>query len=270
MNRTRVLLTAGVDVGTRSIKVALMDHAGATARVVGTAVVPVLGAREARDTRTALRESWKRVLREAAVAASDVLLIGSTGGRESGQHHVGPFHRRLALSLGARYLFPDATAVLDVGASQIRCARFDAPSGARQHAASSRVAPAADDALEVLARSRGLSLDKASMRPEAAAIHDALASRAVRLTRRLAVTGPTVLTGALVLDPQFVGALWRHLLDDPSRIELLASRDAVFAGALGAALLAARRYRRMVRPTGQLEIRESAGQDRLARDIRLN
>ena len=165
MNRTSALLTAGVDVGTRSIKVALMDHAGATARVVGTAVVPVLSAREVRDTRTALRESWKRVLREAAVTASDVLLIGSTGGRESGQHHVGPFHGRLALTFGARYLFPDATAVLDVGASQIRCARFDAPPGARRHAASSRATPAAGETLEVLARSRGLSLDQASVRP---------------------------------------------------------------------------------------------------------
>ena len=58
-----------------------------------------------------------------------------------------------------------------------------------------------------------------------------------------------VLTGGMVRDAGFVQSLWRELLALDSRASLLISPEATFAGAYGAAILAARRFARISRPS---------------------
>ena len=74
-----------------------------------------------------------------------------------------------------------------------------------------------------------------------------LAARAAMLLRSLAAEGKVVLTGGMVYDADFVHGLWSQLLASESRLSLLISPDAVFAGAFGAAILAARRFERISR-----------------------
>jgi activator of 2-hydroxyglutaryl-CoA dehydratase len=63
-----------------------------------------------------------------------------------------------------------------------------------------------------------------------------------------------VLTGGIVRDADFVHSLWGRLLTPESKVSLLISPDAVFAGAYGAAILAARRFRRLSRPLGLMVV----------------
>ena len=128
-------LTAGVDIGMRSVKMALLSHGAGAARVVASEAVAVLGRRDTRDAEVAVRESWDRVLRAAGVAPPDIVLVASTGAKERAVARVGHFYRRLSLATGVRFLFPGATAVLDVGARQMRCALLAGNGAGRSFAA---------------------------------------------------------------------------------------------------------------------------------------
>src|SRR5450755_3517652 len=101
------LLTAGLDVGARSVKIAILSHQEARPVVVAEGLV--------RTEEHPIREGWNRVLAEAGLSAGDIDYVVSTGTRD---------HEAVD-ALGARLLFPDAIAALDVGTSQIRCVVFD-------------------------------------------------------------------------------------------------------------------------------------------------
>ena len=163
------------------------------------------------------------MLAESNLSAEDVDCIASTGAPERRFVRAGHFylHRSHAVAQGARLLFPAATIALDVGVNHMRC---DLLSDPPRHAVAPREPGYADEPL------------------------DRLGHRAAALLHSLAVDGKAVLTGGIVRDAAFVQGLWNGLLISGSNVSLLISPDAVFAGAYGAAILAARRFRRLSRP----------------------
>lgn len=240
------LLTSGLDVGARSVKIAILSHQGARSAVLAKALVRMQGLRDTRADRVAMRESWGRVLADAGLSAVDIDYVASTGTPDRQTVRVGHFYQRFSHALGARLLFPDGTAALDIGASQIRCALLREPPERRRYAATRLDAGNGSEALEALARRASVTLDEAALRA-VVPLQDDLAARAVRLLNSLGVDGKVVLTGGMALDVDFVRSLWCRLLDSESSISLLISPEAVFAGAYGAAILAARRFRRISR-----------------------
>jgi activator of 2-hydroxyglutaryl-CoA dehydratase len=242
------LLTAGVDIGMRSVKIALLTHGTGTPRVMATEIVAVQGRRDARDAEVAVRESWARVLRAGGVAPVDIALVASTGTQERAVVHVGHFYRGASLAAGIRFLSPDAVAALDVGARQMRCFRLDGTKADRHHAATRKDLICGGELLEAIARRSGVSIEAAGLLPAGVVAYDDLAARAAKLLGALALGGPTVITGALALNQGFVRVLARRLAEDRSSTTLLVRPDAIFAAAYGAALLAARRYRRATGP----------------------
>jgi hypothetical protein len=54
----------------------------------------------------------------------------------------------------------------------------------------------------------------------------------------------------MVLDPGFMHSLWSRLVTSENNVSLLISPEGVFAGAYGAAILAARRFGRISRSFG--------------------
>jgi activator of 2-hydroxyglutaryl-CoA dehydratase len=140
------LLTCGLDVGARSVKVAILSHEGTVSVVLAQAVVRIQGRCGEHADRTALREGWGRVLADASLSAAEIDYVASTGTRDRQTVRIGRFYER---------------------------------------------------------------------------------SRA--------------------LDAGFVRSLRGHLLASGSNVSLLTSPEAIFAGAYGAAILAARRYRRISR-----------------------
>lgn len=217
------LVTCGLDVGARSVKIAILSDAGtASPTVVAKTLVRVQGRPDAVAYRAAIRESWNRALAEASLSAGEIDYVASTGARSRQVVRVGRFYERSSHAVGARLLFPDATAALDIGSDQIRCGLLGQGRDGRRYAAIGLEAP-----------DIGLRED--------------LAARAVGLVQSLAANGKIVLTGGMVLDADFIRGLWSHLLGLESRISLLISPEAIFAGATGAAILAARRFRRISR-----------------------
>lgn len=240
------ILTAGVDIGMRTVKIALLAHGAGLPRVVAAEIVPVQGRRDVRDAEVAVRESWARVLRAGCVGAADIALVASTGTKERAVVHVGHFYRRLSLASGVRFLLPEARAVLDIGARQMRCALLAETTAEKHYATTRKEATCGGEILEAIARRSGVAVEAVGLLPAGVAAFDDLAARAAKLLGALAPTGPTMVTGAMALNLGFVRILARRLAEDRMSTTLLVSPDAIFAAAYGAALLAARRYLRVM------------------------
>ena len=241
-------VTAGIDIGMRVVKVALLAHGSATRspRVLAAEIVSVPTRRDVRDVQAAVREGWFRSLRSAGLVPADVSLAASTG-QAHAFAHVGHVYRGLSLAAGVRFLFPRAVAVLDVGARQMRCTRLETDDCGRGYAATPRGESWGGDVLDALARTNGVSFREAVRSPSSIAAYEGLAERASRLMHVLSLEGPTAITGAIAADVSFLGILSRRLTDDRLEAKVLSSPEAVFTGAYGAALLAARRFLRAAR-----------------------
>jgi benzoyl-CoA reductase subunit D len=239
-------LTSGIDIGARSVKIAILSHRDGRSSVLATAVVQIPGSRDADDARAAMRDGWGRVLAEANLSARDVDYVASTGTRDRHVARVGPFYGHLSHALGGRLLFPDATVALDVGANQIRCDLLNDPSNGPLGVAG-REDEDGGELLHPPDRRAEQSSDRPSAPPVAGPLRESMAARAAVLLRALAVGGKVVLTGGMVLDAGFIHGLWSRLVTSENNLSLLISPEGVFAGAYGAAILAARRLDRISR-----------------------
>ena len=238
-------VTAGVDVGMRTVKVALLAHDAAigSPRVLTREIVSLPGRCDIGDVQIAIREGWFRSLRSAGLLPADIALVASTG-QEHALAHVGHFYRGLSLRTGVRFLFPRAIAVLDVGARQMRCARLETSGCGRGYAATPQGESWGGDRLDAFARSNGRSVPDRLQSSASIAAYEGVAARAAKLMQALSLDGPTAIAGATAVDLSFLDVLARRLIDDRLETVLLSAPDAVFTGAYGAALLAARRYLR--------------------------
>jgi hypothetical protein len=155
---------------------------------------------------------------------------------------VGRLYGRSSQALGARLLFPDATVALELDGNEVRCVLLRDASGRM------RRVECDDPRWGELARRAVVDLDEASAPNAGAPVPECLVTRAAILLCSPALGGKVVLTGEMVLDPGVVQRLWSRLLALQSNVSLLISPDAIFAGAYGAAILAARRFNRIPEP----------------------
>lgn len=237
--------TAGVDVGTRSVKVLLLAHGATEARSLASAIIRVEGRRDIRDALAAVRQAWVLVLGASGLSPSDVALVASTGTCDHVSLRVGHFYKQLSQTVGARYLFPETEAVLDIGASQTRCVVVGADDRIRRYRLSNRHASCGGELLDRMTQRLGLTGGDARTEPALWPLQEALAAQAVTILRTARAKGPAVLTGGMVLDASFVSTLISRIADSCLHIQLLVRQEGLYAGAYGAALLAARRYRRL-------------------------
>src|SRR3954453_734443 len=241
--------TGGIHIRPPSVKVVLLSHQGPKSTVLANAAIQIPGSGNARE---AIREGWAQVLAEASLATRDVDYIASTGAPARSVDRIGHFYGHASQARGARWLFPDATLALDVGANEIRGVVLSVPSAKRRAWTSEDAAK--QDLCRMLAHRAEVHLVQLSAPFADAPLPQYLAARAAMLLRSLAAEGKVVLTGGMVRDAGFVHGLWSELLASESRLSLLISPEAVFAGAYGAAILAARRFERTARSSAPASI----------------
>jgi benzoyl-CoA reductase subunit D len=241
------ILTCGLDVGARSVKIAILSHRQARPTIVAKVLVRTQGEPHARVERSTIRESWRRVLADAGLSASDIDYVVSTGTCDGEVVGMGRHPERSSHVLGARLLFPDAVAALDVGESEIRCALLSERLG-RPYSMARIARGVGTEALAAHPRPPGSTFPKAG--ESDTTFQSDVARRAVGLVRTLAVEGKIVLTGGMVLDADFIRDIWSGILESGSAVSILISPEAVFAGAYGAAIVAARRFLRLSRAPG--------------------
>lgn len=273
------LLTAGVDVGSSSVKVAILRHPPDGApRVLARRLDRI----RRRDVHEVTRRTFDDACAEAGVTADAFDYIASTGDGDAVPFRTGHFYSMTTHARGALFLDPEVRAVLDVGALHARAIRIDDRGKVLAHRMTSQCASGTGQFLENIARYLGValedvgSLSRSAERAEPVSsicavlaetdvinmvsrniptseilkgIHESIAGRLVRLVRATAANGVVMVTGGLALDQGLLQCLHEQLARTAVRgdgsQDLRSVEDAPIAGALGAALLAARRHRQL-------------------------
>jgi predicted CoA-substrate-specific enzyme activase len=151
------MIAAGIDAGSRTLKVVLLEVA--TRRVLASicADQTVDQARLAEDSLTA-------VLRHAEAGLSDLARIVATG---YGRNLIARAHTTITeitcLARGARHLIPEIQTVVDIGGQDSKVIFMDGQ-GVRDFAMNDRCAAGTGQYLEMVARRLGLAMQELGVR----------------------------------------------------------------------------------------------------------
>jgi predicted CoA-substrate-specific enzyme activase len=256
------MITAGIDVGIENVKVVILKNG----KVVARATALSGGAGRAK----AVEKAYNEALGAAKLKPADVFRIIATGQGKgdvsfAADHVVEP----VADARAARFLFPEAACVVDIGADQVRMVALGAQDKMSEVVMNQKCAAGLGILLKSLARTLGMTLDDmgrlSGSPPDGVIVNDVCSVFAEMdalglLNRNVprediarAVIGivavrvnsilndkikpdknATVLVGGLSLNKAVVTALKRR-----SGIDFMIPEHPEYAGAMGAALVAA-------------------------------
>jgi benzoyl-CoA reductase subunit D len=271
------LITAGVDVGTSSVKTAIL-------RLHGEEQVDTLALRadriRRRDLRKVIQEAYAVALHEAGVAAGEVAYVASTGEGELVEFRRGHFYGMTTHARGATFLLPQTRAVLDAGALHARAMRIDARSRVLANRMTSQCASGSGQFLENVARYLGVALEDVgplscrAANPQLVSsicavlaetdvinmvsrgistpdilkgIHLSMAGRYTKLLRSIGAEGLVCVTSGLAADVGLAQALREKAEEEGMSVKIETHPLSIYAGALGAALWGGYRHRVLAR-----------------------
>lgn len=254
------MLFAGIDAGSRMVKVVFIDGDGL--QVIGSAVADQRVGQEAVAERL-----FERLLREKGLRRDSIGRIVATGyGREMVTFADTTITEISCHARGVTHLMPNAATVVEIGGQDSKIIRLDRNGRVRDFAMNDRCAAGTGRFLEVVAsrlevglcelgemaaRSTnpaaissmcvvfaeteiiGLLARGVAREDIAAGIENAVASRVASLARQR-LEQPIVFTGGVALIPGMLEAL-QSAFGQP----VVRAREPLTTGALGAALLAA-------------------------------
>jgi benzoyl-CoA reductase subunit D len=258
------MLTAGIDMGAKTVKVVVLVDGEVLGRAIRVAGF---------DPIEAAREVMEAALGEAGVARADLDAVVATGaGRDDAPDRDSTMTMTEVgcAARGAVHLFPNARLVVDAGAEEGRAIRCDERGKVVDFAINEKCAAGTGAFTEAMARALEVPLEElgalalrstraipmnaqcvvfaesevVSMihnnvpKPDIArSVHDAIASRMAALVRRVGFDPEVVLVGGLALNTGFVDSLRRGLdlekLSIPEHPEYTCALGAALAG-LGA------------------------------------
>jgi benzoyl-CoA reductase subunit D len=220
---------------------------------------------------------FDQLLESGGLHEHDVDYVATTGEGESIPFHTGHFYSMTTHGRGAIYLDPAARAALDVGALHGRAISIDERGKVLSYKMTSQCASGSGQFLENIARYLGIAQDEIGAlsgradNPEVVSsicavlaetdvinmvsrgitapnilkgIHLSMAARLSKLLKSIGMTnGVVMMTGGLALDKGLVAALEEDVANIKDMKTTIRSHpDALYAGAIGAALWGAYRF----------------------------
>lgn len=253
------MITAGIDIGAKTIKVVLAEDGKMLAKSLVLAGI---------DTTAATQEAVEQALAAADLTKDQVVRFAATG---TGRKDCALTDREItevgAAAKGAVHVLASCRSVVDVGAEEGRMVRCDEHGRVIDFAYNEKCAAGAGTFAEGMARALQVPLEElgplsltsqqaVQMNAQCAvfaesevvtlihartprqdiarAVLDAIASRIISMVRKVGFEKEMVLIGGVALNPGFVEAMRRGLETDVHVPE-----DPEYIGALGAALAAA-------------------------------
>lgn len=277
-----MMLTAGVDVGSAVVKMAIVETDGDGAERM------VAGHSERirrRDTHVVADGLFAEMLNEAALDRDQLGYIATTGEGDTIPFRTGHFYGMTTHARGGLFLEPEATAIIDMGALHTRAVAMDARSKVLGYRMTSQCASGSGQFLENIARYLGVSLEEVGAlslqadNPETCSsicavlaetdvinmvsrgislpnilkgIHKSMAGRAVRLLVSLGKPPVVLLTGGLAADAGLVAAMQEAADEQKMGVNIRRHEHSILAGAIGAALWGAFRARKLERLRSQV------------------
>jgi benzoyl-CoA reductase subunit D len=269
-------LAAGIDVGTGAVKAALFQVDGNDTKWLSRTTLRI----RQRDPLELARVAFDQVLEDASVAEREVQYVATTGEGEGVPFHTGHFYSMTTHARGAIYLDPESRAALDVGALHGRAISIDERGKVLSYKMTSQCASGSGQFLENIARYLGIAQDEIGALsrqaddPEVVSsicavlaetdvinmvsrgitapnilkgIHLSMAGRLSKLLKSIGATrGVVMMTGGLALDKGLVAALEEDVAKIKDMKAVVRSHpDAIYAGAIGAALWGAYRFEKL-------------------------
>lgn len=260
-----MIITSGIDIGSCAVKTVLLRHGETKNEVLAQRCDRL----RHRDVRAVVRESYDTALASARLQADDVAYVATTGEGELVDFRTGHFYGMTAHARGGLELIDGAGAVLDIGALHARAIVIDQRGKVMRYRMTSQCASGSGQFLENIARYLGVALEEIgplSLQADAPekcssicavlaetdvinmvsrgipipnilkGIHISMAGRFVKLLQATRAQGTVALTGGLAADIGLAGALGEEAAKSKVELDFRSDPDAVYAGALGAAL----------------------------------
>jgi benzoyl-CoA reductase subunit D len=268
--------TIGIDIGSGAVKSTLfrVDPDGSTHWVAKRCE-----RMRRRDPMSLAQEGFESVLADAGLAVNDIAYIATTGEGENVKFATGHFYSMTTHARGGVFLQPGIAAVVDIGALNGRAIYVDARGKVLSYKMTSQCASGSGQFLENIARYLGVAveeignLSKTSKDPEKVSsicavlaetdvinmvsrgiatpdilkgIHLSMASRIVKLLKVTGIkSGTALITGGLGLDEGLTAAIREEMSNEKVPVEVATHPDAIYAGAIGAALWGAYRHAKL-------------------------
>lgn len=253
------MLTAGIDIGAKTIKIVILEDGEFKARGLTLAGY---------DVKESLEKAWSEIEKTSGIKADSIDKIIATGaGRKEAIKASESVTEVTAAAKGARTLVKSVGTVIDVGAEEGRAIKLDGKGQVVDFAINEKCAAGAGAFTEAMARALELTLEelgplslqstnavamnaqcavfaeselvtlvhaKTPKEDMARAIHDAIADRIVSMAKRVGVEPDVMLIGGVSKNVGFVASLNREL-----GMDVIVPDEPEFVGAYGAALIAA-------------------------------
>jgi benzoyl-CoA reductase subunit D len=253
------MITAGIDMGSKTIKVVILRDT----EIVGKSI-----ALAGFENREAAETAYAAALDDAGVGMDDVERVVATGaGRGNAPYAERDISEVASDARAAISLYPTARTVIDVGAEEGRAIRCTEKGKVLDFALNEKCAAGAGAFTEAMSRALEVEIEalgqmslastqaipmnaqcavfaesevvsllhaKVAKQDIARAVHDAIASRIVSLARKIGFEPEVVLIGGVAHNIGFVDSLQRAL-----ECDVVIPDDPEYIGAYGAALAAA-------------------------------
>src|SRR3990170_2430608 len=155
MPENKTLLTAGIDIGSSTIKVVVMEDKGeAGARVLAGRAERI----RKRDLFRLAETVFDETVGGAGLDRDDLGYIATTGEGEGVDFRTGHFYGMTTHARGGLFLDPEARAVIDIGALHTRALLMDERAKVLGHRMTSQCASGSGQFLENIGRYLGVTL----------------------------------------------------------------------------------------------------------------
>ncbi|MBL0310131.1 MAG: benzoyl-CoA reductase subunit D [Bacteroidetes bacterium] len=268
------IYTIGIDVGSNFIKLVLMEYSD-TPKLVDQQTEKI----RKRNPTTVADDMVNTMLAKNILKYEDVAYLASTGEGDLVKRKRGHFYGMTTHARGANFFFPDAKTVVDLGALYVRAIRTSEGARVQDYKMTGQCASGSGQFLENISRYLGLSIEEVgdvSMQanePEISSgicavlaetdvinmvsrgistpniikgIHLSIASRIIKLMSSLKGESPVVLTGGMALNKGMLQAIEEMLEETGKKYEVKTHPDAIYAGAIGAALWGGYRHYKLL------------------------
>ncbi len=259
MQLTENALVAGIDSGSASTDVIIMDRAR---RIVAASVIPTQGSASA-----SAEASLQAALDEAGIPRNAIERTVSTGyGRDSIGIGDASITEITCHARGAHFLDPEVRTIIDIGGQDSKAISINEDGTVRTFAMNDKCAAGTGRFLDMMARTLGISLEQMSTAgmsskhkvsisstctvfaesevvslvarnvalPDiVAALNRSVAAKTTSLVKRVGVSERVMMTGGVAKNEGVVDSIQEKL-----NVHLIVSDQAQLCGAIGAALFA--------------------------------
>jgi benzoyl-CoA reductase subunit D len=273
MNSERIY-TMGIDVGGSYVKGVIMHHSDKTVLVEKKS--EKIRKRNPADVATELINDLLE--KNGLSYDKDIAYLASTGEGEMVSKKTGHFYSMTSHARGGKFFNFEAKTVVDMGALYVRAIKVDERGKVIDYKMTGQCASGSGQFIENISRYLGLSIAEVgdiSMQASAPevpsgicavlaetdvinsvsrgittpniikGIHLSIANRIVRLIAKLKAESPIVLVGGMAMNKGMVEAVKELAAENRNKFEIHTHPDAIYSGAIGAALWARYRYNKL-------------------------